>query len=115
MPKLSVLGIAREVFNVSDKNDPTEPQTVHILVPAPKGTTEVFSSITSISMEFIDVKGHLADHHLGEIKVMVLTKDIDNEFMVNVQVTAFLNDRNFNHPWKGGGTIEMLFLGPAQE
>jgi hypothetical protein len=115
MPKLNVLGIAREVFNVSDDNDPTEPQTVHILIPAPKGTTEVFSSITSISMEFLDVKGNLTDHHLGEMKVMVLLTGIDSEFIVNVQITAFLNDRNFNHPWKGSGTIELLFLGPAQE
>jgi hypothetical protein len=66
-------------------------------------------------MEFIDIKGNLTDHHLGEMKVMVLITDIASESTAHIQVTAFLNDRNFNHPWKGGGTIELLFLGPAQE
>jgi hypothetical protein len=115
MARLDVLGIAREVFTVSDDNDPTEPQIVHILVHAPRGTTEVFSSITSLYLEFTDVKGNLVDHHLGEMKVTVLTTDIDSEFVVHIQITAFLSDRNFNHPWKGGGTVELLFLGPTQE
>lgn len=113
MPQLVVLGVAREIFHVSDESDPTEPQKVLILVPVPKGTTEVFSALSSISWEFVDLKGHVTDHHLGDIQVTVLVTGIDSESIATVQITAFLNDRNFNQPWKGSGTVELLFLGSA--
>ena len=114
MSNLVVLGVAREVFHVSDDSDPTEPQKTTILVPTPKGTTEVFSALSSISLEFVDQLGYVTDHHLGDMQVTVLVTGIDSAFVANVQVTAFLNDRNFNQPWKGSGTVDLLFLGPAQ-
>jgi Na+/H+ antiporter NhaD/arsenite permease-like protein len=55
MPQLTVLGVAREIFHMSDESDPTEPQKAIILIPVPKGTTEVFSALSSISWEFVDL------------------------------------------------------------
>lgn len=113
MSQFTILGISREIFHVSDESDPTEPQKAIILVPVPRGTTKVFSALSSISWEFIDLKGHVTDHHLGDIRVTALVTGLDSESIATIEVTAFLNDRNFNQPWKASGTVELLFLGPS--